>query len=261
MRRLFTVLGAIGILYFSALSRALHAESVESAQTLFDKGVAAARAERWAAARDAFERAYALSNRTVILINLAGAEARDGRLAASIRDYEVVASDSTESAAPYKVVASRALALLVPRVPHVRFRESDLATDDVVELDGVVLPRDRISGPSPVDPGDHTVVVRHGKVERARVHVSLEEGEEHEIDIVPKLALRPATAAFIAELPTAPKTPSTPAASRKAWWRSTWFWTAAGASIVATTAGLVLATRESSQTISGNVPPGIIHVQ
>ena len=52
----------------------------DSAQQLFGHGVDAAQQNRWNDARVAFERAYELSQRPVVLINLAGAQAKTGRL-------------------------------------------------------------------------------------------------------------------------------------------------------------------------------------
>ena len=64
------------------------AESPEDqAERAFHEGVDAARQERWIDARAHFERAYELSPRPVVLINLAGAQARSGRLTEAAKNY------------------------------------------------------------------------------------------------------------------------------------------------------------------------------
>ena len=72
-------------------ARAVAAED-GPAQRLFNQGVAAARENRWNEAREAFARAYGLSQHPVVLINLAAAEVRTGRLKEAASDYRRISA-------------------------------------------------------------------------------------------------------------------------------------------------------------------------
>jgi hypothetical protein len=214
---------------------------------------------------DAFEGAYSLSTRPVILINLAGAQARTGYLKEAMANYRAVASDRASDTAPFREAAAAVLATLEPRIPRIRLRAT-LDGADVIKIDGVGVPNTLLGEPQPVNRGPHTVTVWRAGVERVHIEVSLAEGETHDVSLPAPSALHleaPAppqpTDAFV---PTTERSAS-PAAlhSRRAWWRSPWVWTAVATAAGAATAGLVLIARESPPPFSGSVSPGIIHVQ
>jgi hypothetical protein len=251
----------------SGTARAGGAE--DQAQRLFNQGVEAARESRWSDARAAFERAYGLSPRPVVLINLAGAEARTGLLMRAARDYRRIleAAPSPDNAA-FRRAANDVLPALEARIPRIRLDASGLGPADVVEIDGDAVAPGQIAEPHLVDPGSHTVVVKRAGVQRARVAFSLAEGESHymtvpaEID-PPKFQAPPILAAS-APGPDLQVESSVPAAAGhppRSWWRSPWLWTAVAAATAATMTATVLTLRNQDQTFVGNLPPGHINIR
>ena len=163
--------------------RAWAAPPVEPAQQLFDQGVEAARQDRWNDARAAFERAYALSPRSVVLINLAGAQANTGRLTEAAANYRRILADESPDTAPFRSAAAGVLPSLEARIPRIRLHGVAVRPDDVVAVDGETVPFDRREAPQLVDPGAHTITVARGGLQRARVTVSVSEGESHDVSL------------------------------------------------------------------------------
>ncbi|MES1207466.1 MAG: hypothetical protein ABUS79_16140 [Pseudomonadota bacterium] len=250
----------------------------DPAEQLFNEGVEAARHGDWQQARAGFEAAQSLSARPVILINLAGAQARTGRLLDAVRNYRAVADDTSADAAPFREAAVGVLKTLQPRIPRVRVRAAGLTEGDVVRLDGAPLSRDVLAEPVLVDPGPHTITVTRDGNDRARVTVSLAERETHDVSL---LSDQTATTPLgKAQLPRAPAPRATgavvplqtgdertagddaPAPAHRSLWGSPWLWTAvAAAAAGAATAAVLLNSRETTPAFAGSVSPGIIHVQ
>jgi hypothetical protein len=246
----------------------------DSAQQLFGQGVDAARQNRWNDARVAFERAYELSQRPVVLINLAGAQAKTGRLKEAATNYRRILEDDSAETAPFRKAAADVLPSLEARIPMIRLHSTGLRGADVVELDGEEVPVDHIGEPRLLDPGRHTIVVKRAGIERARVAFSLAEGESHDMSLPaaldPTLATPPALAAPLEPVEAANGSTaglsleerSTPVARpHRSWWRSPWFWTAVAAGAIAATVTTFAVRNQEQQTFSGNVPPGVIHVE
>ncbi len=231
----------------------------DPAEQLFNEAVEAARHGDWEPARARFEAAQSLSARPVILINLAGAQARTGRLVEAVQNYRAVADDTSPDAAPFRAAALAVLKALQPRIPRVRVRTTGLADMDVVRLDGVPLSRAALAGAVLVDPGPHTIVVTRDGNDRARVTISLAERETHDLSLLAVLAPPPApTPSDGSVVPLGAGSPPTHRSS----WRSPWLWTAVAAVAAgAVTAAVLLESREPAPAFSGSVSPGIIHVQ
>ena len=247
-----------------AAPAALAAEPTEPAQHLFQCGVEAAQHGNWDEARRAFEGARALSARPVILVNLAGAQARTGHLREALASYQAIIDDTSDEAAPFRDAALSVRSTLQGRVPRIRIRAAGLAADDVVALDAAPLPRAELAAPVPVDPGAHVVTLSRRGLETARVSVSLAEGEIHEVILPAALfAPRPDDAAgrhrFVLEQPSGE--PAPPAKARSSWWRSPWLWAGVAVAAGAATAGVILTSHETAPAYAGTIPPGIIHVQ
>lgn len=241
------------------------AASDDAAQRLFGEGVDAARENRWVEAREAFERAYGLSQRPVVLINLAAAEVRTGRLKEAARDYRrILEDDPSPETAAFRKAAADFLPTLEPRIPRIRLHTSGLAAADVVEIDGEQIPAAHLGEPHLVDPGTHVVVVKRSAVERARVSFSVAEGESHDISVPAPLAPLPVAPAEVpvpgtnleADLVRGPHP-----AERRSVWRSPWLWAAIAAVVAGTTVATVFAARSHDQAFSGNLPPGTVSVQ
>jgi hypothetical protein len=247
-------------------ARAVAAED-DPAQRLFNQGVAAARENRWNEAREAFARAYGLSQRPVVLINLAAAEVRTGRLKEAASDYRrILQGDSTETAA-FRKAAADMLPALEARIPRIRLHATGLGATDVVEIDGETISSDRLEEPRLVDPGAHAVVVKRSGAERSRVSFSVAEGESHDISVSAPLDAQmlsaPATpidAAPGVDLTATPSAQPSERSARRSRWRSPWLWAGVAAVAAGTTVATVFAVRSHDQAFSGNLSPGTVVV-
>jgi hypothetical protein len=244
------------------------ASSDDLAQQLFREGVEAARQERWIDARQAFEKAYSLSARPVLLINLAGAQARTGRLKEALQNYQsILDQKASADTAPFRRAAAEVLPELRARIPRVRLRPAGLRDSDVVEIDGEEISRQALAEPTSLDPGAHTIVVKRSGAERARVTFTLAERESHDISLaVPvESALAPGapvatTAHPGADLTMAQAEQPRPASPRSLW-RSPWTWAAVATVVVAASIATVYAVDHGDEPFSGNVPPGLVTVK
>ena len=240
----------------------------DPAQQLFNQGVEAARRNDWSDAREAFERAYHLSARPVVLINLAAAEVHTGRLKEAANSYRrILQGDSSPETSQFRKAAADVLPSLEARIPRIRLHTSGLGGTDILEIDGAEIPTEQIEEPHFVDPGPHVVAIKRSGAERLRVSFSVAEGESHEISIPAPMDPVNLNAPEIqppfvpgAELETTDSANSSPR-GRRPLWRSRWFWTAIAAGVVGTTVGTILIVRNRDQPFSGNLSPGIITVQ
>jgi len=237
--------------------------SDEAAQQAFREGVEAARQARWPEARILFERAHSLSPRPVVLINLAGAQARTGRLIEAAKNYHRILDDSTSAeTAPFRKAAAEVLPSLEERIPKVRVRPLGNSTADSFEIDGEPVAVDRLRVGQPLDPGEHTLLVRRAEIEQARVLFSLGERETREIPLtLPSLVLTPKLPLTSTTEPQAPMITSgnnstDTAQPERRWWASPWTWVAVGVVVAASSAAVFLAVDRRSDPYSGNVPPG-----
>jgi hypothetical protein len=261
------VCGAFGGL----TTAAVHAAPVrapgqdEAAQQAFRAGVDAARQERWTDARALFEKAYGLSPRPVVLINLAGAQARTGRLIEAAENYRRILDDQTsQETASFRRAAADVLPALEARIPRVRLRPSGLSPTDVIQIDGRAFDVEALGRGAPLDPAEHTLVVLHAGVERARVLFRLSERELRYITLpLPTVPDRPPPPSVVAANPSldggAPAE-ADPGAAR-AWWKSPFLWTGAAVVVAGASVATFLLVSRQDPTFSGNVPPGQVLVR
>lgn len=244
------------------------ADPDEVAQQAFRTGVDAARQEHWSEALAAFETAYGLSPRPVVLINLAGVQVRMGRLIEAAKNYRRIVNDPpTNETAAFKRAAAEVLPSLEARIPRVRLRATGLSKSDLVQIDGQPI---EVGAPTlirPMDPGEHTLIVQREGVERARVIFALAERELRDISLpLPGLLPGPlpaSTGGTGIALSNSGSDPAPAAAgARRRWWASPWVWVLAGATVVgaSVTAGVLL-SGDRDPAFSGNVPPGKIAVR
>lgn len=241
----------------------------DPAQRLFTDGVEAARQNRWSDARAAFERAYSLSQRPVVLINLAAAEVRTGRLKEAANDYRrILQSEPSPEMAAFRKAAADVLPSLEAQIPRIRLHAPGFGAADIVEIDGEEIAADQLEQPHLVDPGSHVVVVKRAGIERARVSFSVAEGEAHDISVPVPLdptvfsaAESPINPAPGADLTAAPSALASGPPARHSVWRSPWLWTVVAVVAAGTTVATVFAVHSHDQAYSGNLPPGTITVQ
>jgi tetratricopeptide (TPR) repeat protein len=247
----------------TASASAPTAGSDEAAQQAFRTGVDAARQERWPEALAAFERAYALSPRPVVLINLAGAHVRTGQLVEAAKNYRRVLDEapSGETTA-FKRAAAEVLPSVEARIPHVRLRATGLSPADLVQLDGRPVDAAGLGGDHALDPGEHIVTVQRDGSERARVMFALAERESREIALpLPGPAGAPAAIAKRLDNAGLPRGElADGAGSKRRWWASPWTWALAGAVAAGASVAAVVWLGNRGETFSGNLPPGQIAV-
>src|SRR5262249_15735996 len=149
-----------------------------TAQRAFETGVRLAQDNRWEEARSAFEKAYALAPRPIVLVNLASAQAQTGDLVAAAENYRRYLGAPGESQEPEmrKQVQSY-LNALVPRIPLVKIQLDGARRDVAVEVDGAAVPSEKLVRLLPLNPGDHTVIAAREGVEAARFRFVLAERE------------------------------------------------------------------------------------
>jgi hypothetical protein len=237
----------------------------EAAQQAFRAGVDAARQEHWVDARTAFEKAYSLSPRPVVLINLAGAQARTGRLTEAAKNYHRILEDeSAPETVSFRRAAADVLPALEARIPHVRLRPSGLTPTDIIQIDGEPVEIEAVGSGHPLDPGEHTLVVKHGVIERARVLFTLAERELRYIALpLPALVLQPSPPLDGPIIESPDEAPPGPGErrSRRSWWKSPWTWTTAVVLVAGASVATFVALDHHDQPFVGNIPPGQIPVR
>lgn len=160
------------------------AADVALARRQFEEGMAAARASRWDAAREAFERSYTLVRRPRILANLATAQAQTGRLVEAAESYrQFLREVSSGPDAATRPGVQHELAALEPRIPEVRITIEGLRPQDRVTLDGAEVSRAALGVPVPINPGSHRLVVTRGSAELESEPFSVAESEHRELNL------------------------------------------------------------------------------
>ncbi len=167
----------------------------EAAQQAFHTGVDAARQERWNDALAAFEKAYELSPRPVVLINLASIQVRTGHLIQAAANYRRLLGDApSPDTAAFRRAATDVLPSLEARIPRIRLRSTGLSPTDIIQIDGHPVGRETLATGHPLDPGEHTLIVQRDGIERARVLFALAERDVRDIRLpLPALIAAPAS--------------------------------------------------------------------
>lgn len=187
-RTLLVVLVPLLLASVAASSRARAQEPTASETALareqYQDGMHFAQSGHWEQAFQAFSRAYGLVHRPALLANLASAEAQTGRLVeAAEHDRQFLREVTSGREAQQRPAVQAALDALDARIPRARFVPSDSRPTDVYTLDDDTLPRAAIGTPLPIDPGDHTLVVKADDVEIARARFTIHEGESTDVAI------------------------------------------------------------------------------
>jgi hypothetical protein len=234
----------------------------EAAQQAFRAGVDAARQEQWIEARTSFEKAYALSPRPVVLINLAGAQARTGRLTEAAKNYRRILEDeSSPETVPFRRAAADVLPPLEARIPHVRLRPSGLSPTDVIEIDGETVQAEAVGDGHPLDPGEHTLVVKHDGAERARVLFTLTERELRYIALpLPVLVQSAASPAgvIVGLSNDGTQAPGVHVSAERPWWKSPWTWTTVAVLVVGASVVTIVAIENRDKPIVGTI--GLVNI-
>ncbi len=256
------VLACLFALVLAAPASAQEAD-VAQARSLFEAGLAAARAEHWVEARDSFAQSLAISERPSTLLNLAGAQIQTGQLvegAASYRRFLEIATGPREAA--HRREAQSALHDVEERIPHLAFHIENLASSDTVRLDEHVLLPGTLTSESAVDPGPHDVTVLRGGQQIATQHVEVTEGLTLQIEMTIQPLVDPAAVVVAHHEEPMDEALAEPVPPQGG--DDTVTWVIVGVAIgvvVATgiTVGVVLGTQDQSpQPYQGNLGDGII---
>ena len=252
------------LLMWAPPAAAQSARELAAARALFEQGVAATREGRWDDAGAAFERSYAIAARPSTLLNLAGVQARRGRLVEASEAYRRVLTDAErgERGQRLRDQATTELEGLLPRLAHVTIRLREPARPgDAFLLDDAPLNAALVGIDTPMDPGDHVVVLLREGAPAGRASFTAQEGRRADVLLA---AFAPAVAAAIPPV-VAPETRPAPVAIPADTAGSDvgvepWVWAvvgvAAAGAIAGAVAGGVLASSPSMEPHQGNLGDG-----
>lgn len=227
------------------------------AREQFRAGVAAARAERWEEAAEAFLRSYELSPRPLTLLNLASAQVQTGQIVDAVEAYRMFLMERQGVTARMRSDAEAQLAYLEPRIPRVRITVLGIAEGDIVRYDEYELNTASLEQPLPVNPGSHTLSLERPGQEPLVVPFSVEEGATEDVLVDARTLATPSTAPSRGSDPIRGDPP--PSGSIV---DDPIFWLAiVGAVVVAggVVTGVVLGTQPGPSTV-GNLSPGQIAI-
>lgn len=236
-------------------------------RTEFNEGMRAVREERWDDACAHFARAYELTQRAGVLVNLASAEMERGRLLQAAEHFREFLRNAEEARGATRERVEELLAELEPRIPRAEIAVRGLAAGDRVLLDGVEINRAAIGAPLPVDPGEHELTVeRYGAVV-ARESFAAAEGEEPSVSIEVAPPVRRAAAGVDSEEERPPGLRPVRARGDEedeedeggSVLSSPWFWLVSAVVIGAGVAAAVIflpGEEPASQGWEGTIPPG-----
>ena len=255
-KHLVAAVTAVALLW--AITRTTWAAEDE-ARRRFERGVAAARAERWEAARQEFKRALDESPRPIIRLNLAAAESHTGRLVEAAENYRLILAAPPSAALPLngeeRQTARALLAQLQTQIPTVAFKfEGDFSRVSFA-LDERMISGQQLMAPIAVNPGEHEL---RGLVLTDVVLVNrfaMVEGEHRAIALsASSLHFPPAPKALLG-VNDAPRRDETPPPST-----SRWVWGALATAAVAAVVTTIIVARSSSNGYEGNIPPGRVQI-
>lgn len=242
-----------GVLLFSASLRAEPDDATKNAaRELAERGARAMAENDFAAAEDAYRRAYELVHAPTLSLRHARALSRAGRLVEAVEAYVRTTRFRLESDAPAAfrdavTEADSELAALRPRVPKLVVVVKGSGAVAEVTIDGKPLAKALIGAAAPIDPGKHEVVVRANGGESRSAVVELGEGEEQRLELELEAASAPAPPAPGAPSPAPPAEPR-PGTS-EAFNQRSWAWVALGVGVVGAGVGVttgVMATAKHS---------------
>ena len=189
----------------------VHAEPL-AAETLFDDGVAAMKAGDFEQACPKIAESNRLERRPGTLFTLAECWARAGRIATAVaryreylRTFSRMSADEKATQRGRDVAANQQLRKLEPRVPRLKIRLTGATSETIVRLNGAELGVPSLNVWLPVDPGAHTIVVRHRETEASQ-RVTVRERESRRVVMVVPPS-RPPTPPLSSPKPASPQPP------------------------------------------------------
>ena len=150
-----------------------------TAETLYQEGRRAAQSHDWTLACKKFRESQEREPAPGTLLNLADCEENRGELSLAIAHFEAAAALFRDNRAAY---AKQRAGALEKRLAKVTMRLPASAPPGVtVELDGRALDASILGAPVPLDPGDHTWLVRAPGRTEGKTSVRILESETREV--------------------------------------------------------------------------------
>jgi hypothetical protein len=183
---------ALGLAWWlSATAVVAQPEDMDRAKQLFKTGLEDMLGGRYERGCPALAESYELSKLPGALFTLAECEAKWGKLASALSNYQQylalfvkLTPEQREKQAERKRVATEQVSALNTAVPKLTILLPELApAGTVVSLDGTELPPAALGVPRPVDPGEHTVEVTWPDGATKEYPTSLEAGGKRQVVI------------------------------------------------------------------------------
>lgn len=158
--------------------------SLDSAREHFRAGMMSAQRGDWTRALSAFSAAYQLVPGPHVLFNLAGAQARCGKLLASNTNYRrLLGSEAAGLSRAQRALVQQQVERVEARIPKLRLTLTGLKSDDRVLLDQARIYPDELTRDLWVDPGQHRLQVFRAQGRTTTESFSLAEGETRVITL------------------------------------------------------------------------------
>jgi len=226
---------AIGAIFLLAAGAGV-ARADDPAQQQFDYGLSEMNARRFATGCPALDESYRLDPRPGTLFTAAACNARWGKTATALADYEQylalydrMAQDQKARQGERKHVAARQREALNKLVPSLAVTASPgMSPSAVIRRDGIVLGGPMLGAALPIDPGEHVVRVELPDGRSAEKRVTLHDAEHLQVE-APELAEAATPTPEATPVPaTPPPSEPQPPVETHASSRRTWVWVSVG---------------------------------
>jgi hypothetical protein len=210
---------------------------VNAARETYREGVALESAGNWAGALAKFQSVASVKSTPRVRFHIGLCQENLGRWNEALGAYKMaIAEANAEHARDVVKEAEAAKAKLEGKIPRLTLRRSPGAEGAGLSLDGVELGSATIGVEMPIDPGNHSLVVRMAGREVQRITVEIGEGEHKTFDVQPPAASGPSTQPTVSASTVAPIVSAEPEQGQPA--RSStllpWIVTGLGAASLAT---------------------------
>ncbi len=232
------------------------------ARSQFRDGLEAAQSGDWESAFESFQSSYALVQRPITLLNLAGAMVQTGRLVEGAEAYRRFIRQARRGRpAQHRAAAEQALTELEGRIPVVELRVLGFQEGDALSLDGWEVSRAVLDEELPVDPGEHRVTVDREGHEQLVVEFEIREGATRDVvvDATPEhwvpVGGRPTPEGD--QILGEDTTTTTAQESSSSIFSSPWFWIIAGVVVAAAVVIpiVIVTSGEQRDPVMGNLSP------
>lgn len=183
-----TAVGLVAVALALCFAAPARAKDAAAAQALFDQGRAAMKDGNYDKACARFRESQRLDPEPGTMLNLANCEQKRGKLATAWQLYHGALDELPPDDERVPIAQSRADAL-EKRLPKLTVKlAAGAPAGTTVKRDDMKLEAGSLGAPLPVDPGDHTIIVKAPGHEPRTFHVQLAESESRTIAVQPGAA-------------------------------------------------------------------------